>query len=172
MSLPSGLRSALHQVKEPDCYPVCGTWEGYIHGWRSCCPRASLGEQQVHAGNLRECFICLCLHKNHTVLQTSGSQDEWPQLNRLLLYSYNLVLTFAWTLSRGFLFNPCASKELSATFLRAFSYQSSLCSVFFFPLSLSEALLELMHPCTVAGYIHLSCSLVHLSQVLCCGESR
>lgn len=38
--------------------------------------------------------------------------------------------------------------------------------------SLLESSSELMNPCMVVGYIHLSCSPVHLSQwVLCCGES-
>lgn len=39
-------------------------------------------------------------------------------------------------------------------------------------LAVSKAFWELMNPCTVVGYIHLSSSPVHLSQwVLCCGES-
>lgn len=162
MSLSSRLKTALNQVKEPDCDPVYGTWEaGRVYPrvkvlssqsspWRtegsyrkfawvfpmfmpfqepSCCgwsdQFAHIRESRLDTKDLSYKWCCSLL---------SNTSSEWPQLNRLLLCPHNLVVTSARTLSKGLLFNPCVSYELSATFLCASSYQSSLCSVFSFPL--------------------------------------
>lgn len=71
-SLSSGLKSALCHVKEHRQSVILpmvhGKQEGYIHAWRSCHPRACLGEQQDHAENLLGFFVYFYLLKDYAVL--------------------------------------------------------------------------------------------------------